>query len=85
MWAKLATLSLLKIEVSWIKGYDVIAYIHDVTNKILSHDSSYIIDLVLLTKFGNSSISVREVIKTSNLWGFDQKDYIWGMLLIQIQ
>ena len=32
------------------------------TNKILSYESSYIIDVVMWPKFGNSSISVREVI-----------------------
>ena len=36
-----------------------------VTNKILSRDSNYIVDLVMSPKFGNSSISLREVIITS--------------------
>ena len=39
MSAKMATLGLLKIKVFWNKGYDVIIYVHDVTNKILSGDS----------------------------------------------
>ena len=41
------------------KGYDVINYAHDVTNKILSRDLNYIVDLVMWPKFGNSSISMR--------------------------
>ena len=40
MPAKLATLGLPKTTVFWIKGYDVIIYVHDVTSKLLSHDSN---------------------------------------------
>ena len=65
--AKMATPGLLKIKVFWNKGYDVIISVHDVTNKILSRDSNYIIDVVMWPKFGNSSISMREVITTSIL------------------
>ena len=37
--------------------------VHDVaTNKILSHDLNSIVDLVTWPKFGNSSVSMREVI-----------------------
>ena len=60
MSAKLATLGLLKIIVFWNKGYDVIISVHDVTSKILSRDSNYIVDVVMWPKFGNSSISMRE-------------------------
>ena len=67
MSAKMATLGLLKIKVFWNKGYDVIISVHDVTNKILSRDSNYIVDVVMWPKFGNSSISMREVIITSIL------------------
>ena len=38
-----------------------------------SRDSDYIADLVMRPKFGNSSISIREVIITSALKEFDQK------------
>ena len=41
--------------------------VHDVTNKILPRESNYIVDVVISPKFGNSSISVREVIFTSIL------------------
>ena len=61
---KIATPGLLKITIFWIKGYDVITPVDDVTNKILSRDSNYIVDLFMWSKFGNSSISVREAIPT---------------------
>ena len=41
MLAKMATLCLVK------KGYNVIIFVHDVTNKILSGISNYIADLVM--------------------------------------
>ena len=44
MLAKLATLALLKLKVFQSKGYDVIICFHDVTSKILSRDSNYIVD-----------------------------------------
>ena len=55
MSGKLATLGLLKMKVFWNKGYDVIISVHDVRNKILSHNANYIVDVVLWPKFGNSS------------------------------
>ena len=64
MSAKMATPGLLKIKVFWNKGYDVIIFVYDVTNKILSRDSNYIIDVVMWPKFGNCSISMRKVIIT---------------------
>ena len=71
--AKLATLGLLKIKVIWNKGYDVIIFAHDATNKILSRDSNYTVDVVMWPKFGNSTISMGGVIITSILQGFNQK------------
>ena len=85
MSAKMATLGLLKIKVFWNKGYDVIISVHDVTNKILSSDSNYIIDVVMWPKFGNSSISMREVIITSILKGsWPEKPLFWGVVLVQV-
>ena len=82
---KMATLGLLKTKIFWIKDYDVITFVHGVTNKIL-YDSSYIVDVVMWPKFDNSSISVREVIITSNLEGFDQKNnFFCGAVLVQVQ
>ena len=67
MSAKMATPGLLKITVFWNKGYDVIISVDDVTNKILSRDSNYIVDVFMWPKFGNSSISMSEVITNSLL------------------
>ena len=44
---KMATPDLLKIKVFWNKGYDVMIYVYEVINKILSHDSNYIMDAVM--------------------------------------
>ena len=65
MSAKLAKLGLLKIRVFWKKSYDVITYINGVNTKILSRDTNHITDVVMWPRFGNSSISMREVMITS--------------------
>ena len=67
MSAKMATTDLVKIRVFWKKGYDVIISVDDVINKILSHDSNYIVDVLMWPKFGDCNISMREVITTSIL------------------
>ena len=67
MSPKMATPGLLKITVFWNKGYDVIIYVYDVTNKILSCNSNYIVDVVMWQKFGNSNVSMTEVIIISIL------------------
>ena len=67
MSAKLAALGILKVKASWNKGYDVIIFVHYVTNKILLRDSNYIVDVIVWPKYGNSSISMREVVITSVL------------------
>ena len=64
--AKMATPDLLKIEVFWNIGYDVIIPVNDVINEILSLDSNYMIDVFMWPKFGNSSICMT-VIKSSIL------------------
>ena len=67
MSAKMAIAGLLKLTVFWKKSYGVIISVDDVTNKILSRDSNYIEDVFMWPKFGNYSISMREVITTSIL------------------
>ena len=67
MSAKMATTGFLKMKVLLNKDYDVIIYVHEVTNKILSRDSNYIVDAVMGQKFGKSSISMKEIIITSTL------------------
>ena len=67
MSAEMATPGLPKIKVYWNKGYHVIISVYDVTNKILLRDSNHIVDVVMWPQFGNSTISMREVIVTSIL------------------
>ena len=67
MSAKLATLGLLEIKIFWNKGYDVLTPVYDVIIRVLSHDSNYIVVVVVWPTFGNSSISMREIIITSIL------------------
>ena len=56
MSAKLAILGIFKIKVFWSKGYDIIIFVHNVTNKILSRVSNCIVDMVMWPKFVNSNI-----------------------------
>ena len=67
MSIKIATIGLLNVKAFWNKTYDVIISVYDVTNEILSRDLNYIVDMIMLTAFGNSSIPVRRVIITSVL------------------
>ena len=71
MSAKMATRDLLKITVFSNKGYDVIISADEATNKILSRDWNYIVDLFMWLNFSSSSIflgiSMREVITISIL------------------
>ena len=64
---KLATLDLPEIKLFWNNGYEVVNFFHDVSDKILSRDSNYIVDVIMWPKFGNSSVSMREVIIASIL------------------
>ena len=65
--AKLETLGLLKIKVFWNNDHDIIISVHGVTNKILSCDLDYIVNVIMWPKFGNSNVSMREVFITSIL------------------
>ena len=77
MSAELTTLGLIKIKILWSKGYDVIIFVRKAINKLLSRDSNYIVNVVMWPKFGKSSISMTEVIITSILSGFDQKNHFF--------
>ena len=67
MSAKMATPGLFKITVFWNKVDDVIISVDDVTNKILSRDWNYIVDVLMWPTFGNCSVSMREINTTSIL------------------
>ena len=62
---KKASLDLLKRKVLWNKDFEVIISVHDVTIKILSHNSNYIVVVVMWRKVGKYNISMREVVITS--------------------
>ena len=50
MSPKWATLGLVKIKLFQNKGYDVISFVHEVTNTmnlIISYESNYIVDVVI--------------------------------------
>ena len=65
------------LKVIWNKFHEVIISVYDATNKILTRDSNYIIDLVIWPKFGSSSISMTKVIIISVLYGFDLKNHFF--------
>ena len=53
----MTTPGFFNIKLFWNKGYEVIISNHEVTNKVLSTDSNYIVDVVMSPKFGSSSIN----------------------------
>ena len=66
MSSKMAIPGLLKITVFRNKGYKVITTrVDDLTNKILSPDWNYIVDVFMLPNFGNSGVSMREIPQTN--------------------
>ena len=86
MLVKLATLDLLLKKVFGNKGYDVIISVHDFSNKILSRESSYTVVKAMWPKSDNSKISMREVIITFVLKGYDQKEHLfWGVVFTQVR
>ena len=77
MLVKLATLDLLLKKVFGNKGYNVIISVHDFSCKVLSRESSYTVVKVMWPKSDNSKISMREVIITFVLKGYDQKQHLF--------
>ena len=59
---KMATLGLLKIEIFWSKGYDVIISVHDAINKVLPRDSNCIVVLVMWPKFGMTEVVITSIL-----------------------
>ena len=50
MSTKIATPGLLKVKLFLNKGYDDLISVHNVTKKVLSRDSNYIVDMVMWKK-----------------------------------
>ena len=63
MLAKLATPDFLKIMIFQNKDFEAIIFVHGMSNKVLSCDSNYTVFVVLWPKFGNSIISMKEVLE----------------------
>ena len=85
MSAKKTILGLHQIKVYWNESYDVIISVYDVINKNLSRGSNYIVDVVMWPKFGNSGTCMKEVIITSTLQEFDQKNHFFsGVVLFKV-
>ena len=86
MAAILMISGLLTIKVFWNKDYDVIIYVIELTNKIFSRNSNYIVDAVMWSKFGKFSIFTKDVIIISILQELNQKKHLfWGVVLVQVQ
>ena len=77
MPAKLPTPDRLKIKILQNKGYDVIIPDYDVCNKILLSESNYFLDVFMWPKFVNSSISLKEVIKTHFYHDLTRKNFFF--------
>ena len=82
MSEKMATPGLPKITVFWNKGYDVITCVDDFTNKILTRDANYVVDVFMWPQFGNCSISMREVIKPYFIRIWPEKTLFSGVVLV---
>ena len=67
MSLKLASLDLLKTNLFWNKECDVLISVYDVTNKVQSRDSTYIMDVIMWLTFDNCTTFMIEVIMTSIL------------------
>ena len=77
--AKLATPGIVEIKIFWNTGYGVKNHVHDIT-KTLSRDAKYIVDLLMWLRFGDSSVSKREVFVTSEFFvcgGLSSSLIIW--------
>ena len=71
-----------KVKTIWNK--DAIIPVLDLINKILLCKTNYIVGMVMWLNLGNTSISMREVIKTYNcLRTWSKKAIFWGVIFIK--
>ena len=76
--AKLATLGLFKIKLCWSKGHDIIITFHDITKKVLSRNSNYIIAVFMWPKFVNSNISMKSYYNLNFIRIWPEKPFFEG-------
>ena len=58
---EMANPGLFKIKLYWNKDHDLITSVHDVTKNILSLDSNYIVDAVMLSCFKFNNLRLAQV------------------------
>ena len=85
MSAKLTAPGLLKIKVFWNKGYDVIISVYDISKEILLRESNYVVDVVMLLKFGNYNFYERSYHNLNFMRIWPEKSILQWVLLVQIQ
>ena len=61
MSAKIIVAGLNRVKVFLNKVYDIIIFVNGATNKFLSIEWNYIVGVIIRSKFGNSSTSMKEV------------------------
>ena len=73
--AELGTPDLLKLKVFWNENYDLKTSVYDVSNKVLTCESNYIVDVVFMKSYYNF-----------NFIRFDLKNIcFWGVVLVYVQ
>ena len=68
----------------FLKGYDVIVSVDDVTNKILSRDSNYIVDMFMWPKF-DKHFYERNYHNLDFIRIWPENPIFWGVVLVQVQ
>ena len=66
--AELGTPDLLKLKVFWNKNYDLKTSVYDVSNKVLTCESNYIVDVVFMRIYYNFNF-IRFDLKNICFWG----------------
>ena len=83
--AKLAASSLNEINVFCNKSYDVVNSVHDITSKILSSDSNFVVDVIMWPKLGKSS-SFTRIINIASLYKYlTKKRFFRGVVSVVTQ
>ena len=85
IWLKMATLVLLKIKVFPSKDCDIIVFVDDVINRILSRDSDYVVDVVIWPNFGYYHFNERSCHNLNFMRIWPKISLFWGVALFERQ
>ena len=85
IWLKMATLVLLKIKVFPSKDCDIIVFVDDVINRILSLDSDYVVDVVIWPNFGYYHFNERSCHNLNFMRIWPKISLFWGVALFEGQ